>query len=99
MTDGPQDLLLTALRYGLVALAVLAFVDCLRHPAAAFVAASKQTKPIWLGITGLSVVLVGVLQVGVLNILGVAVAIGCTVYLVDVRPAVSEMRPGGGPYG
>ena len=98
-TYSGQDLLLTALRYGLLLLAVVALADCVRHPAAAFVAAGKQTKPVWLAITGGSVLLVLVFRVGVLNLLGAAVAVGCTVYLVDVRPAVSGMRPGSGPYG
>ena len=87
LTD-PAVLLLRILRFGLLALAVLAFVDCLRRPAPAFVAAGKLTKPIWLGITGVSVTLC-VAGVGVLNILGAAIAVGCIVYLVDVRPSVS----------
>ena len=94
----PASLLLTVLDLGLLVLAVVALADCVRRPAPAFVAAGKLTKPIWLGITGVSVVLCFV-GVHVLGILGAAVAVACIVYLVDVRPAVSGMRPGGGPYG
>jgi len=35
---------------------------------------------------------------GLLSLLGSAAAVGCIVYLVDVRPAVRGMRPGG-PWG
>jgi Protein of unknown function (DUF2516) len=44
-------------------------------------------------------VLLCLVGVGVLGILGAAVAVAAIVYLVDVRPAVRGMRPGGGPYG
>lgn len=94
----PANLLLTVLNLGLLVLAVLAFVDCLRRPAPAFPAAGKLTKPIWLGITGVSAALC-LLGVGILGIIGAAIAVACIVYLVDVRPAVSGMRPGSGPYG
>lgn len=101
MQTGPvlaSSLLLTVLNLGLLVLAGFAFVDCLRQPAAAFPAAGKLTKPAWLAITGVSVLLC-LVGVGVLGILGAVVAVGCIVYLVDVRPAVSGMRPGSGPYG
>lgn len=99
MTLDPSSLLLTVLDLGLLVLAGWAFVDCLRHPAAAFPAAGKLTKPAWLAITGVSVLLCLVLGAGVLGLLGAAVAVAVIVYLVDVRPAVRGMRPGNGPYG
>ena len=94
-----SSLLLTVLNIGLLVLAAVAFVDCLRQPAAAFPAAGKLTKPIWLGITGGSALLCLTGVVGVLGIFGAVVAVGCIVYLVDVKPAVTGMRPGSGPYG
>ena len=94
----PANLLLVVLNLGLLVLAVVAFADCVRRPAGAFLAAGKLTKGKWLGITGVSVALC-LVGVGILGILGAAIAVGCIVYLVDVRPAVSGMRPGGGPYG
>jgi hypothetical protein len=94
----PSSLLLRLLDLGLLVLAGWAFVDCLRQSAPAFPAAGKLTKPAWLAITGVSVLLC-LVGVGVLGIPGAAVAVAAIVYLVDVRPAVRGMRPGGGPYG
>ncbi len=94
----PSSLLLFVLNLGLLVLASWAFLDCLRQPAPAFLAAGKLTKPAWLGITGVAV-LFCLLGVGVLGLLGALVAVAAIVYLVDVRPAVSGMRPGSGPYG
>jgi hypothetical protein len=88
-----------------------AFVDALRRPTAAFPAASKQTKPLWLIITGVAgaIGLYAATQVGssgiglVVGILPVAAFIAAAVYLTDVRPKVREIGKGGsshhGPYG
>lgn len=94
----PSSLLLFVVDLALLVLAGFAFLDCLRQSAPAFPAAGKQTKPIWLGITGLSELLC-LNGVGVLGLVGGAVAVACIVYVVDVRPAVSGLRPGSGPYG
>ena len=85
-----------------------AFIDAVRQPAGAFPAAGKQTKPLWLIILGVSVLigLYGVAYSGgfsPLNILPVAAFIAAAIYLTDVRPKVREMGTGGssrqGPYG
>ncbi len=102
MHTGPvfaSRLLLTVLDLALLLLAGFAFVDCVRQPAAAFPAAGKLTKPAWLAITGVSVLLCLAGVVGVLGLFGAVVAVACIVYVVDVKPAVSGMRPGSGPYG
>ena len=91
--------LLSILNIGLFVIVAWALVDAATRPAPAFVAAGKQTKPIWLAILGVSLLLVLVLRAGVLSIFGAIVAVAAIVYLVDVRPAVREMRPGGGPWG
>ncbi|MCW2665949.1 MAG: hypothetical protein JWN57_911 [Frankiales bacterium] len=92
------DLLFTVLRLGLIGLVVFALVDAVRAPAEAFLAAGKQSKPIWLGILGVCALLTIVLGVSVIGILGAVVAVAAIVYLVDVRPAVRGLRPGG-PWG
>jgi len=95
---------------GVAALVVEAWalVDAIRRPGAAFPAAGKQTKPLWLVILGVSVAigLYGVTYGGgfsPLNILEVAAFIAAAIYLTDVRPKVREMGAGGssrnGPYG
>jgi hypothetical protein len=99
--------------FELVALGALifeayAFVDALRRPREAFVAASKQTKPIWLLITGVATIigLATVFAVGLWAIFTVAVIafVAAAVYVVDVKPKVKDYRGGGsgtrmGPYG
>jgi hypothetical protein len=96
-------LLLSVLAFGLE---IFALVDAVRTRADAFVVAGKQTKPIWLAILGvaacfgflsLRVAGGGVLDpLGILSIVGVVAA---AVYLTDVRPAVRQIRGGGGGHG
>jgi Protein of unknown function (DUF2516) len=83
-----------------------AFIDALRRPASAFPAAGKMTRPKWLIILGVCLV-VGIFSVGynlqLVNILPIAAFLGAAIYLTDVRPKVREMGSGGsshqGPYG
>jgi hypothetical protein len=91
--------LLSLLNLGLLVLVVWALIDASTRPAAAFVAAGKQTKQIWLAILGVALLLCLIGFGSVLGLFGFVVAVAAIVYLVDVRPAVREMRPGGGPWG
>ena len=79
--------LLTLINLAVLVVTAYALVDCLRRPAAAFVAHGKQTKQIWLAI--LVVALVIALTVGFLSFLGTIAVVAAIVYLVDVKPAVS----------
>jgi hypothetical protein len=81
-----------------------AFGDALRRPSAAFPAAGKQTKPIWLVILGVGFVIgiggaVGYLSL--LSIFPIAAFVVAAIYLVDVRPKIKSIKPGTrqGPYG
>ena len=83
-----------------------AFVDAIRHPAASFVAAGKQTKPLWLIILGVATVIgLGTAASGSLSVIGilsVAAFVAAAVYLTDVKPKVSGSSGGSshqGPYG
>jgi Protein of unknown function (DUF2516) len=83
---------------------VFAFIDALRRPGPAFVAAGKQTKPLWLIILGVaSVIGLGSIATGVslVSILPIAAFVAAAIYLTDVRPKVRQSRGGGssGPYG
>lgn len=91
--------LLFLLNLGLLVLVVWALVDAAGRPPAAYVAAGKLTKPIWLTILGVALLLVLVGLGGVLSLFGFVVAVAAIVYLVDVRPAVRELGPGRGPWG
>jgi hypothetical protein len=90
---GLDSLLLTVLSLAIVAMQAFALIDCITRPANAFEAAGKLTKPAWLAITAIALV-VGLLF-GPLGILGLAGIVASIVYLVDVRPAVREVQGGG----
>jgi hypothetical protein len=85
-----------------------AFIDALRRPAQAFTAVSKQTKPLWLIITGVATAIgLGTAAEGsfsAIGILSVAAFVAAAIYLTDVRPKVKDFRGRGsgthtGPYG
>lgn len=83
-----------------------AFVDAVRRPAQAFVAAGKLTKPLWLIILGVATVIgLGYTVRGGMSFIGIlpiVAFVAAAVYLTDVRPKVREFRGGGsssGPYG
>ena len=70
-----------------------AFVHALLQRADAFTAADKLTKPAWLGITGVAL-LVLVLLRGPMTIIWLAGLVAALVYIVDVRPRVTEVQRG-----
>jgi hypothetical protein len=79
--------------WGLVALRVWAFVDCLTRKAAAFPAADKLTKPTWLLIL-VAAGLLGTFVSAPLWPISLISAVAAAVYLADVRPAVREITSG-----
>ena len=91
----PSSLLLLVLGYGAFALKLWALVDACIRPQPAYVAAGKLTKVAWVAILAAAVLLGGAGVFGIFGLLGTVAAI---VYLVDVRPAVRELRRGG-PWG
>jgi uncharacterized iron-regulated membrane protein len=90
---GLSNTLLTAVSLAVLVVQAWAVVDCATRRPDAFVAAGKLTKPAWLAITAVALV-VGLL-LGPLGILGLAAVVASIVYLVDVRPAVREISGGG----
>lgn len=94
---GVESGLLLALNLGALALAVWALADALFRPAAYYPAAGKLTKPAWVAI--LAVALLLIFSTGFMGLLGIVAMIAVIVYLVDVRPALRALRPGNGPYG
>lgn len=94
-----QSVVLLALGLAALGCEGFAFVDALRHPDAAYVAAGKRNRTFWLLILGLCLA-VGIVTVfNVLNLFGLAAFVGSAVYLADVRPAVLELRGRGGSSG
>jgi hypothetical protein len=89
---GVEAGLLFVLGIGALVLKVWALADAVYRPGDAYVAAGKWSKPIWIAILAAAVLLGRASFMGLLGILGVIAAI---VYLVDVRPAVRELKSGG----
>ena len=86
--QGLVGYVLFALQVAVLVAAVYAFVHAAMQRPDAYTAADKLTKPVWLVILG-----VGVLLALVLGIFGVAIAAAASgVYLVDVRPKILEVQ-------
>lgn len=108
----PLNYFFWALAVAAMIVEVWAFVDAMRRPSAAFPAAGKQTKPLWLIITGVAAA-IGISGASSIGAAGVSIAIGilpvaafiaAAIYLTDVRPKVKEIGGRGGssqqgPYG
>ncbi len=98
-----QNLVFWGLFAAGMGLKVVAFVDALRTDGQAFPYAGKRTKALWLTVTGVALA-VNVVVINPLNFLNLIGVVAAVVYLVDVRPAVRQYRPGSsqqnmGPYG
>ena len=79
---------LFAVKIAVLVMTVYAFVHAAMQRSDAYTAAEKLTKPVWLVILG-----VGVLLVLVLDVTGAAIAaVAAGVYLVDVRPKILEIQ-------
>jgi hypothetical protein len=79
---------LAILQIAVLVTTVYALVHAALQRPDAYTAADKLTKPVWLVILG-----VGVLLALVLGITGVAIAaVAAGVYLVDVRPKILEIQ-------
>ena len=77
----------------LLAVKIFAFVSSLLHPAQAYDAANKLTKPAWTIILGLGLVVQIVWSAsGPINLVNLAFTIAAFVYLADVRPALVGLR-------
>ena len=92
-----------ALSVVLIGVKGFCFADALRYSAAHYPAAGKRTRSLWLVLLGLTLVVALISwanPLGLLNLIGTVIAL---VYLFDVRPALQQVRGGGGgrmgPYG
>ena len=103
----PLGYLFLALDIVALGVEVWALADALRRPAGAFVAVGKQTKPIWLIILGVAVVMglaSAAYRLTPISFIPIIPFIAAAIYLTDVRPKVREFRGGSGgtrmgPYG
>lgn len=90
MFDAIQGLALIAIWVVTLAVKGFAFIDCLRRPAEAFPAVSRQSKVLWLVLTGLAA-LTGLFPSFTLNLIGLAGVTAALVYLFDVRPKIIDI--------
>ncbi|MQA83767.1 MAG: DUF2516 family protein [Streptosporangiales bacterium] len=101
---GPLEGFLGLLWLAALGVKAWALVDAAIRPAPAYVAANKQTKPLWLVILVAAVALDLLIRQGFLGLFAIAGLIAAIIYLVDVRPRVREVQGGpssgsSGPYG
>ena len=90
MFDTVQGLVLLALWVVTLAVKGYAFVDCVRRPAAAFPAVGRQSKPLWLILTGLAAG-TGFFPGFTLNLIGLAGITVALIYLFDVRTKIIDI--------
>lgn len=88
-------MIMLVIGYAAVPVGLFAFVHALIQRPDAFTAASKRTKPFWLGVTAAATVACGLCNFsGPLFILWIAGLVAALVYIVDVRPKVIEVQRG-----
>ena len=88
-----QTAVMTIVTLGLFALQAWAFIDAVARRPDAFVAADKLTKPAWMIILGVAL-LVHMLIWSPFSLFNLAGAVAAIVYLVDTRPAIQSLTRG-----
>jgi hypothetical protein len=71
----------------------LSFLHCLRTRPDAFPAIGRQSKGLWLALTG-GATLVSLATFSPIGILGIASIVIASVYLLDIRPKIAEILSG-----
>jgi len=90
--EGLAGAVLLFLQVAILVASIYAFVHAALQRPDAYTAAGKLTKPAWLGILGVGVLLASILSV-VFGILGVVISACATgLYLADVRPKLLEIQ-------
>ena len=84
-----EVVLLLLINLAVAVTCVYALVDCVRRPAAAFVAHGKQNKQVWSMILVVAVFVALVLGGVMGSFIGPFAAVAAIVYLVDVKPAIT----------
>ncbi len=69
---------------------VWAFVDCARQRQDAFPAVQRQTKTLWLILTGIAA-LTGLLPGLTLGIIGIAGIVIALIYLFEIKPRIAQV--------
>ena len=90
MFGAVQDLVVLVLWVVLLGLKGFAFVECLRAPTQAFPAVGRQSKVLWLVLTGLAL-LTGLLPNLTLSLFGIAGVVAALIYVFDIRPKIKSI--------
>ena len=90
MFGAVQNLAIWAIWLVMLGVKGFAVIECVRAPAGAFPAVGRQTKTLWLILTGLAA-LTGLLPRLTLSLFGIAGAVVALVYLFDVRPRIRSI--------
>ena len=85
-----QNLVVLVLWVVLLGLKGFAFVACLRAPTQVFPAIGRQSKVLWMVLTGLAL-LTGLVPNLTLTLLGIAGAVIALIYLFDIRPRIRSI--------
>lgn len=85
-----QNLVVLVLWVVLLGLKGFAFVECLRAPTQVFPAIGRQSKVLWLVLTGLAL-LTGLVPNLTLTLFGIAGAVIALIYLFDIRPRIRSI--------
>ncbi|WP_086009056.1 DUF2516 family protein [Nocardia brevicatena] len=91
--QGLTGLIMLVLWLGAFGMTVFALIHAVRQRPDAFTAVDKLTKPIWMGILGVALLMLVLAWSGMMLFAFVAV-IGTGIYLADVRPKVDEIQRG-----
>ncbi|WP_062200259.1 DUF2516 family protein [Demequina salsinemoris] len=103
-----QNLVIIVLSVAAFVGSVWALIDAAKYSNEAYVAAGKQTKPIWLGILGIAALIAFIsvpapigIGSGIIGFFGLLSIVAVLVYFVEVRVKVApHHRPGSrGPKG
>ncbi|SHE50279.1 DUF2516 family protein [Streptoalloteichus hindustanus] len=90
-----DHLILLIIDWAVLPVGIYAFVHALMQRADAFPAAGKLTKPAWLGITAGGTAAMLLFSLGGAGVMfWIAGLVAVLVYIVDVRPRVTEVQRG-----
>jgi len=90
MFGAVQNVVILALWVVLLGLKGFAFVECLRAPTQVFPAIGRQTKVLWLLLTGLGL-LTGLVPNLTLSLFGIAGAVIALIFVFDIRPRIKSI--------
>ncbi|WP_233267117.1 DUF2516 family protein [Tomitella fengzijianii] len=87
---GVIDLIFMVTRWAAIIFGAVALIHAVRQRSDAFPAVGRLTKPVWIGIIAVALVLFFIM--GALSFLGIIGVVAVGIYMADVRPKVDEIQ-------